>query len=323
MELRVRTQDEGAPPRVAVVGSSGVGLTMRSRRFPEPGETVTDGLFSQGPGGKGSNQAIAARRLGATVDFLTIVGPDAFGDELRTLWDAEGVAYEAAGIGVKPTMIGFIMVDENGENRIVIAPGALDEFTADAVFAFRQRIAACDVLLTNLEIPALAAAAALRCAKLEAVRTVLNPAPATTLPADVRPTIDHLTPNRVEAATLTGLSPDSSVDKLLDGLRRLFDSVIVLTLGAGGVAVDAGGRREQVDAVPVDRVVDTTGAGDAFSAAYAVALAEGATAIEAARFAAFAGAFATTRAEAVPGLPRRQELLACVQSGRIGHKAVK
>ena len=301
-------------PRVAVVGGCGVGLTMAVERFPTPGETLIDGRFSHGPGGKGSNQAIAARRLGASVRLLSVVGPDTFGDQLRTLWTSERIAHEAVATGTRPTMVGFILVDGLGENRIVVAPGALDELTPARVADFIDSREEGEIMLVSLEIPAAAATAALRRAKAAGLTTILNPAPARMLPEEAYGAVDHLIPNRIEAATLSRSRLDASVDDLLDGLRRRFDGPIVLTLGADGVAVDVAGRRERIEAMSVQNVIDTTGAGDAFSGAYAVALAEGASVVEAARLGAMSGAFATTRAEVVPALPRRHELAAFAAS---------
>jgi ribokinase len=140
------------------------------------------------------------------------------------------------------------------------------------------------------------------------VLTVLNPAPVGPLPPEAWAAVDNVTPNRSEAAALTGLAADAAPDELVDALRALCSGTIVLTLGADGALVDTNGVREAVPAVPVDSVVDTTGAGDAFSAAYVVALVEGAAPLEAARFAARAGAFAVTREEVVPALPHRADL---------------
>jgi ribokinase len=297
------------PVRIAVVGSYGVGMTMYMDRMPAEGETLVGRTFAQGPGGKGSNQAIAARRLGAEVTLCSIVGPDALGEQARTLWAAEGVGIDGVQTGTAATMVGFILVEASGSNRIVIAPGALDELTEEHVRSVSAEITAADVVLVGLEIPVAPAAEALRLAREAAVVTVLNPAPATRLAPEVMATVDHLTPNRSEAAVLTALDPASTADELLEALRALAPSAVVaLTLGEDGVLVDDGRERVAIPAVHVDRVVDTAGAGDAFSAAYAVAIAEGRTPVEAARFGAIAGAFAVTRAEVVPGLGTRADL---------------
>lgn len=293
-------------PPVAVVGSCGIGLTLRLDRVPHAGETVMGASFAQGPGGKGSNQAIAVRRLGREVRLCTMVGDDLHGRSLLELWASEGVDASGVLTGSGATMVGAILVEPSGENRIVVAPGVLDELTPAAIESFSLEGAA--ALLVNLEIPSATAAAALARAHAAGVPTVLNPAPAATLPGDAWASVDHVTPNRTEAALLTGLDVSAEPDELVAALRRLCAGAICLTLGAEGALVDADGRREAVMAVPVERVVDTTGAGDAFSAAFTVALVEGASPIEAARFAVHAGAFAVTREEVVPALPCRSEL---------------
>lgn len=295
--------------RISVVGSYGVGMTMYMDRMPVEGETLVGRAFAQGPGGKGSNQAIAARRLGADVTLCSIVGPDSLGDEARRLWASEGVGSEGVRTGTQATMVGFILVEANGSNRIVIAPGALSELTAEHVRDRTADIAAADVVLVGLEIPVGPAAEALRLAADAGVTTVLNPAPATRLAPEVLQAVRHITPNRSEAAVLTGLDPSTPAEKLLVALRVLAPSaVIALTLGEDGVLVYDGSERVAIPALAVDEVVDTAGAGDAFSAAYAVAIAEGKTPVEAARFGARAGAFAVTRREVVPGLGTRAEI---------------
>ena len=193
--------------RIAVVGSYGVGMTMYMDRLPAEGETLVGRSFAQGPGGKGSNQAIAARRLGAEVSLCSIVGPDELGAEARRLWDAEGIEIHGVGPAAEATMVGFILVDATGSNRIVIAPGALTELRADHVRAVAGDIERADVVLVGLEIPVAPAAEALRLAAAAGVTTVLNPAPATRLAPEVLQTVRHLTPNRSEAAVLTGLDP--------------------------------------------------------------------------------------------------------------------
>jgi ribokinase len=297
--------------RISVVGSYGVGMTMYMQRMPVEGETALGRSFAQGPGGKGSNQAIAARRLGAEVTLCSIVGPDQLGGEARRLWAAEGIGIHHVRTGTAPTMVGFILVEESGANRIIIAPGALDELTAEDVRAAAHEIEAADVVLVSLEIPLAAAAEALRLADEANVVTVLNPAPAAALPPEVLRTVRHITPNRTEAAALAGLDPGSAPDVLIDALRALApEAVIVLTLGDEGAVVDDRAGRQAIPAVRAPQVVDTAGAGDAFSAAYAVAVAEGRSPLDAARFGTVAGAFAVTRREVVPGLGTREELAA-------------
>jgi ribokinase len=269
--------------RVAVVGSYGVGLTVGLERMPEAGETLIGRSFRIDHGGKGSNQAIGAARLGADVDFLTAVGDDAFGHAARELWREEGVRADAV-VTDAPTMTAPILVEPGGENRIVVVPGALEQLSPAHVDAFGDRIAAADVCVVQLEIPVWTALYALQVAAAAGVRTILNPAPAPAEPIDVR--CDYVTPNETEAPAV-----------------RDADATLVLTLGDEGAEV----RGERVPAFPA-RVVDTTGAGDAFTAAFAVALAEGCDEREAARWGCAAGAHMVEHDGVVPGLPRREQL---------------
>lgn len=296
---------------IAVVGAYGVGMTVRTPRFPVAGETVLGGPYSAGPGGKGSNQAIGAARLGASVEFLTAVGDDVHGRDAMELWRREGVG--SGGVRVVPgasTMVGIILVEPDGENRIVVAPGAAGRLSPDDVAAFRGTLAAADLAVVSLEIPLDAALAALRAAHEEGTTTLLNPAPAHRIPGDAWRFVDVVTPNRTEAPVLLGEDPtsDRTPEQLAGHLRERTGSHVVMTLGADGVLVDDGTVVVTVPPVPVEHVVDTTGAGDAFTAALAVALAEGRALDDAARFAAVAGAHAVTVAEVIPALPHRADV---------------
>jgi ribokinase len=270
--------------RIAVVGSYGVGLTFGVERTPERGETLVGTLFRTDHGGKGSNQAVGAARLRADVAFLTAVGENAFGDGAFDLWAEEGV--DAAGV-VRvdlPTMTAAILVEAGGDNRIVIVPGALSTLTPAHVDAFAAQIASAEVLLVQLEIPVVTALHALEVGRQRGVRTVLNPAPAP--PSPIAPAADYLTPNESEAF---------AVDKA--------DGTLVVTLGEQGARL----RGTQVPAFPAD-AVDTTGAGDAFCAGFAVALAEGATDTDAVRWGCAAGAHMVEHEGVIPGLPTRAQL---------------
>jgi ribokinase len=205
-------------------------------------------------------------------------------------------------------MVGLIMVEPSGENRIVVAPGALAELTATHVEAFVPEMEAADVCLVSLEIALEAAVAALERAHSLDTRTVLNPAPAAELPESVWANLDYITPNRLEAAHLLGAHEGASDDTLVDGLRQITDAVIVMTLGAHGALVDDGRSRHLYAGEEVRNVVDTTGAGDAFSAAFAVGLSEGMELADCVQLANRAGAHAVQHREVIPSLPRRREL---------------
>ncbi len=299
--------------RIAVIGSYGVGLTMVVPRMPVAGETMLGGKFAAGPGGKGSNQAIGAARLGAQVDFLTCVGPDAFGADARALWVREGVGADQVKTGAQATMVGVILVESSGENRIIVAPGALDELLPVDVEGFASAVASADLCMISMEIPLPTVIAALRLARRVGTPTLLNPAPAAPLPVDVWPLIDYLTPNQSEARILTGAAESASPEDLIARLRTLFAGIVVLTLGAAGALAHDGAQQIRLPAVPARQVVDTTGAGDAFNAAFGVALTEGMPLQRAVHFAAAAGAYCVGTAEVVPALPYRRDLVAATE----------
>jgi ribokinase len=270
--------------RIAVVGSYGVGLTFGVDRLPARGETIVGSLFRRDHGGKGSNQAIGAARLGAEVSLLTAVGEDAFGDAALELWVEERVDAGAVIRPALPTMTAAILVEVSGDNRIVIVPGALGALAPAHVDAFAPRIAAADVLLVQLEIPLGTALYALDVAREAGVRAVLNPAPAPAQP--ITPVADYVTPNETEARSVASAQ-----------------GVLVVTRGEEGAELGA----VRIPAFPA-RTVDTTGAGDAFCAAFAVALAEGASDLDAVRWGCAAGAHMVEHQGVVPGLPTRAEL---------------
>ncbi len=270
--------------RVAVVGSYGVGLTFGAARVPERGESVIGNLFRTDPGGKGSNQAIGVARLGADVTLLTAVGEDAFGDDAFALWAEEGVDAGAVLRAPLPTMSAAILVEQGGDNRIVIVPGALSTLTPAHVDAFAAQIATADVLLVQLEIPVATAVHALEVGRVAGVRTILNPAPAPPQPLIVA--ADYLVPNETEVPAVAEAK-----------------GTVVLTLGERGARLGA----DHVPAFPA-HPVDSTGAGDAFCAAFAVALAEGRSDLDAVRWGCAAGANMVEHQGVVPGLPTRAEL---------------
>jgi ribokinase len=279
--------------RVAVVGSYGVGLTVELARLPEAGETVIGRSFRIDHGGKGSNQAIGAARLGAEVDFLTAIGADPFGHDAIALWQQEGVDARPV-VTDAPTMTAPILVEPTGENRIVVVPGALERLVPEHVDAFSDRIAAADVCVVQLEIPVWTALYALEVAAAAGVRTILNPAPAP--PEPIAPRCDYVTPNETEATAVQDAN-----------------ATLVLTLGDEGAEL----RGERIPAFAAS-VVDTTGAGDAFTSAFAVALAEGQDEREAVRWGCAAGAHMVEHPGVVPGLPTRDELERRLASARVG-----
>jgi ribokinase len=291
---------------IAVVGGYGVGLTMTVPRAPLAGETVSGGRLARGHGGKGSNQAVGIRRLGVESALFTGIGTDEAGDTALGFWADEGVDASAVVRSASATMTGFILVDPSGENRIAIADGALSMLAADDVDGFAASIASADRLVISLEVPAGVAHRAAQLAHDSGVPVLLNPAPATR-DRQLVDLADVITPNRGELAELVD-APGASIDDCLDLLFQWYRGTVVVTCGGDGAVVADAGQRTDVPAARPRRVVDTTGAGDSFTAALAVTLGQGATPLEAAHFAAAAAAHSVGVAEVIPSLPRRGDV---------------
>ena len=294
--------------RVIVIGSVNVDLVVSGARLPGPGETVTGGRFERHDGGKGGNQAVAAARLGAQVEFIGAVGSDSFGAEARTALAAAGVGVDGLATIEAATGIALILVDPAGENLISVASGANRALEPDRFVAAltRLRPVAGDVVLVSNELSPAAVAATLRAAKAAGARTILNPAPADGLEPALLELADILTPNRGELSLLAGARAGSDETEAAERLR--VGEAVVVTLGAAGaLVVPRDGPAWRVPAVAVE-VSDTTGAGDAFNGALAAGLAEGRPLAEAVRRAVAAGSLATTRAGAREGLPTAIEL---------------
>lgn len=303
------------PPRIVIVGSVNMDLVARVPRLPRPGETLSGTSFATFPGGKGANQAVAVARLGGRATFVGRVGDDAFGKQLLRGLRREGVdvrnvhtlADTASGVAV-------IAVDDSGQNAITVVPGANARLRPQDIRAAEPVIAAADALLLQLEVPLDTVYEAVRLAQKHEVFTVLDPAPVPPggLPAKWRNlSIDIISPNETEAAQLGGkpCTHDKAAIACLESL--LMDSkaaIAVLKRGARGALLHAFVKPAFFPALPV-KVVDTTAAGDAFTAAMTLRFSEpGTTLGEAIHFANAAGALATTRPGAQSSMPTRVEV---------------
>ena len=298
-------------PQVTVVGSYATGLTMKVQRLPCTGETLLGTGYRVDYGGKGSNQAVGSARLGARVNFIARIGKDAFGEMALRLYRDEGidVAHVKQTDGA-PTGVGFIMVEAaSGNNCIVIDPGANELLTADDISGCAAAFESTSAVLTQLEIPVAAAEAALRLGRAGNAITILNPAPVRPLPPSVFHLIDVLTPNQSEAKVLSGRSPDAVIEpeKLARELIRSGVKQVVMTLGERGALIVTPSSSTHIPAIPM-AAVDTTGAGDAFNAGLATALASGASLEAAVQFAVVTGGLAVTREGVIPSLPSCDEV---------------
>jgi len=298
-------------PRVLVIGSANVDFTVAMSRLPRPGETVSGGTLLVNHGGKGANQAVAARRLGAEVRLIACVGNDASGRAIRESLEGEGIGVD--GVQSTPTAAtgtALIAVDPEGRNQIAVAPGANRALGVEHVSARRDDFGWAEIVVCQLETPLETVAWALGEGRRRGVPTLLNPAPVPDRAIELWPLVDYLTPNETEAERLTGIAVADPAAAATAGaaLRERGVGTAIVTLGAqGAIAVTASGTTH-VPAFAVT-VVDTTAAGDAFNAGLAVALAEGRPLAEALRLASGAAALTCTRRGAQAALPSRPEVL--------------
>jgi ribokinase len=298
------------PARVLVVGSANVDFTVAVPRLPAPGETVSEGTLLVNHGGKGANQAVAARRLGAEVRLIACVGDDASGHAIREALAAEGIGVDGVStMSTAATGTALITVDPGGRNQIAVAPGANRVLTPDHLAARHGDFAWAQVVVVSLEIPLATAIAALQEARGHGAITILNPAPVPPAGVDFWSIVDLATPNEGEAARLSGaeIADDAGALTAATVLRHRGAKSVVVTLGDRGVLALTADGVVRAPAFPV-AVVDTTAAGDAFNAGLAVASAEGAPLEVTLRFACATGALACTRRGAQPSLPPRREV---------------
>ena len=296
---------------VAILGIFVADLAFRAGRMPAIGETIAGSGFKMGPGGKGSNQAVAAARAGAQVTFISKIGRDDFGTVARATWTAEGILAEVTEVDDQPTGAAFIYVnDVNGENAIIVVPGAAATISPADVERSAPTIRAAAVFVTQLEQPVAAAARGLEIAKRAGVITVFNPAPAEPIAEAIYPLCDFVTPNETEAALLTGIDVRS-----IDDARRAGDVLIakgagaaLITLGAAGALLHGRGVSILVPPINAGPVVETAGAGDAFNGGFAAALARGDTPEAAARFGCAVAGISVTRAGTAPSMPGLSEI---------------
>jgi ribokinase len=298
-------------PRLLVIGSYINAMVMEVPRLPQAGETLSGHRFRQTHGGKGSNMAVQAARLGAEVTFVGVIGQDASGDAFLAALAEEGIAANAVRrSGTAPTGTGFIVVDGSGRNMIVIDPGANLEFTSvNDCERLQPLLAGCGAALAQCEIPLATALEGLAAAKAAGARTILNPAPASNLTACDLSAIDYLTPNETEARVCLGLDPAApfTEEQLATGLLELGVGAVIFTRGERGALLIARDRRVEQGAYQVV-VRDTVGAGDSFNASFATALAEGCDEIVALRFACAAASLSTTRSDTLASYHRRSEV---------------
>lgn len=298
-------------PRITVVGSVNMDLVFRTPRMPAVGETLHGHEFRQIPGGKGANQAVAAARQGAQVSFIGAVGDDGFGEFSRRCLADEGIelSHLATAPGVATGVAG-ILVDDNGNNSIVLAAGANATVDVAQVEAAAAAIASARLLLCQLETPLASVTEAIRIARAQKVQVILNPAPAQALSDELLQQVNYLIVNETEAGQLSGISvtDQSSAQSASQNLLRRGVGAVLLTMGEHGALITDAGSSQFIPAVKVE-VVDTTAAGDTFVGAFAVGLVNGLSLLDASREAQYAAALTVTKLGAQTSIPHRQEVL--------------
>jgi ribokinase len=297
---------------ITVMGSFITDLAFRTPRAPAWGETVMGSDFKIGPGGKGSNQAVAAARLGARVTFICKLGRDTFGDLARATYKQEGIdtsfCFETKD---HPTGAASIVVHETkGENAIVVVPGSGFALTSADVDRAAARIRSSAVFVTGLEVPVPVVEHALRIAHEAGVPTILNPAPAAPLPMSIYPLCDYLTPNETEAAALLEMTVagGSGAEAAAAAFVKRGVKCAIITLGAEGALVRSNKVTKHVAAMDAGPVIETTGAGDAFTGGLATGIAEGLDVVAATRLGCATAGISVTRHGTAPAMPRRQEV---------------
>jgi len=296
---------------VAILGVFVADVAFRAGRQPEIGETIIGSGFKLGPGGKGSNQSVAAARVGTDVTFISRIGKDEFGAIALATWKKEGVTPRVIETADQPTGAAYIFVnDRTGDNAIIVVPGAGGTITPADVDSVADSIKSSAVFITQLEQPVDAAKRGLEIARNAGVITVFNPAPAVQVDDSIYPLCDYVTPNENEAGLLCGLAV-----KTVDDARKAGDVFLakgvgaaLITLGETGALFHAKSGSKLIPAFNAGPVVETTGAGDAFNGGFAAALARGLQPEEAARFGCAVAGISVTRAGTAPSMPRLAEV---------------
>ena len=296
---------------IVILGIFNADTAYRADRLPKIGETILGHHFDLGPGGKGSNQAVAAAKAGGQTHFITRLGVDDFAKVARQTWEKAGVIPEVTEDAESHTGAAFIFLEAaTGNNAIIVASGAGGRIAPADLEARAELIRSAAVFVTQLEQPIPAARRGLEIARAAGVTTILNPAPAAALDDAMLALCDFITPNETEAETLTGLPVTTlaEAEKVADALMARGVGAVIVTLGSKGALYRDRTRSVHVPVISAGPVVETTGAGDAFNGGFAVALSEGKDVVEAVRFGCATAGISVTRAGAAPAMPSRAEI---------------
>lgn len=296
--------------KITVVGSFVMDMVARLEEFPKAGQTVLGKSLGIYPGGKGANQAVAARRLGGDVEMIGCVGKDGNGKTFLDLLRREGI--ETSHIKESeevPTAIAQIQIDQAGENKIVVIPSANHAFTKEDLYAVKEVLSKTKLVVMQLELEYEVSLEILRVCKELEVPVILNPAPAVKLPKEILGLATYVTPNETELEILTGQKTETE-EELYSAAEALLDmgvKTVVATLGKRGAMIATAERKQIIEGYRV-KAVDTVAAGDSFNGALAKCIADGKDLAEAVRYANAVGALAVTKQGAIPSLPTAEEV---------------
>ena len=303
---------------VVILGIYVADLAFRAVRQPVMGETILGTSFAMGPGGKGSNQTVAAARAGARVTFISKLGKDDFGDRALAMYAREGVTVLVEQVTDNSTGAAYIFVqDGTGANAIIVVAGAAGTISITDVEKHAEAIRSAKVFMTQLEQPIPAAKRALEIARAAGTITILNTAPAAPLADDIYKLCDYVTPNESEASGITGVEVVDVVSarKAGDVLLGKGVGAAVITLGGQGSLLHTATQSLHIPIYAAGKVVDTTGAGDAFNGGFAAALARGETPERAAHFGSATAGISVTRPGTAPSMPTLAEVKALLARG--------
>lgn len=311
--MTISLGDPNLSGKIVILGVFVADTAYRADRMPRMGETIMGNSFALGPGGKGSNQAVAAAMAGGDAHFITKLGQDPFADMALEIWQKAGVTPQITQHDDNYTGAAYIFIEEaSGDNAIIICPGIAGTISAEFVTDRADLMASAAVFMTQFEQPLDAAIKALEIARNGGAVTVLNPAPAQEIPDGMLALCDYVTPNETEAAAITGLPVTSLAEARAAAAQLLTQGAgaAVITLGENGALFHDGAQTLHVPAFNAGPVVETTGAGDAFNGAFATGLADGMPPADAVRFGCAAAAISVTRPGTAPSMPQRDEILA-------------
>ena len=303
---------------IVILGIFVADTAYRAERIPRLGETILGESFNLSPGGKGSNQAVAAAKAGANAHMITRLGKDTFADMALDIWQKAGVTPAITQHDNSYTGAACIFVEaDSGNNAIIVTPGVAGQIDNSDIDRNAELIAEADIFITQLEQPLGAAMHGLELARKNGVRTLLNPAPAAKLPDGMLALCDYVTPNETEAEGLTGVKVTSveSAIEAAKALRAAGAGAAIITLGENGALYHDADTSIHVPVMPSGKVIETTGAGDSFNGSFAAAIAEGMTAVEAVKFGCAAAGISVTRVGAADSMPSRAEIDARLAQG--------